>query len=121
MQIVFGLLNITHLDENARDRAINAELVIPRKKVVSGLRYQAGKNRHSLFGVARRCVLQPCEFLEPPEKLEIHGSTSDVDRLVGDQIRMCNRLVGEAKDLLEKPNRTIEDRDAYGDPDGLRF
>jgi preprotein translocase subunit SecA len=34
-----------------------------------------------------------------------------VDRLVNDQIRMCNRLVGEAKDLLEKPGRTIEDRD----------
>jgi preprotein translocase subunit SecA len=34
-----------------------------------------------------------------------------VDRLVADQTRLCNRLVGEAKDLLEKAGRTNEDRD----------
>jgi len=34
-----------------------------------------------------------------------------VDKLVGDQTRLCNRLVGEAKDLLEKPGRTQEERD----------
>jgi preprotein translocase subunit SecA len=34
-----------------------------------------------------------------------------VDRLVADQTRLCNRFVGEAKDLLEKPGRTVEERD----------
>ena len=34
-----------------------------------------------------------------------------VDRLVADQSRLCNRLVGEARDLLDKPDRTIEQRD----------
>ena len=34
-----------------------------------------------------------------------------VDRLVNDQTRLCNRLVGEAKDILEKPGRTNEERD----------
>jgi preprotein translocase subunit SecA len=34
-----------------------------------------------------------------------------VDRLVGDQTRLCNRLVGEAKEVLENANRTIEERD----------
>jgi preprotein translocase subunit SecA len=34
-----------------------------------------------------------------------------VDRLVSDQTRLCNRFVGEAKDLLEKPGRTNEERD----------
>jgi preprotein translocase subunit SecA len=34
-----------------------------------------------------------------------------VDRLVSDQTRLCNRFVGEAKELLEKPGRTVEDRD----------
>jgi preprotein translocase subunit SecA len=34
-----------------------------------------------------------------------------VDRLVSDQTRLCNRFVGEAKELLEKPGRTPEDRD----------
>ncbi len=34
-----------------------------------------------------------------------------VDRLVADQTRLCNRLVGEAKELLEKPGRTNEERD----------
>jgi preprotein translocase subunit SecA len=34
-----------------------------------------------------------------------------VDRLVNDQARLCNRLVGEAKELLEKPGRTVEERD----------
>ncbi len=34
-----------------------------------------------------------------------------VDRLVNDQTRLCNRFVGEAKELLEKPGRTIEERD----------
>jgi preprotein translocase subunit SecA len=34
-----------------------------------------------------------------------------VDKLVNDQTRLCNRLVGEAKDLLEKPDRTNDDRD----------
>ena len=35
-----------------------------------------------------------------------------VDRLVSDQTRLCNRFVGEAKELLEKPGRTVEERDA---------
>jgi len=35
-----------------------------------------------------------------------------VDQLVNDQTRLCNRFVGEAKDLLEKPGRTEEERDA---------
>ncbi len=33
-----------------------------------------------------------------------------VDRLVNDQTRLCNRIVGEAKQLLEKPDLTPEDR-----------
>jgi len=44
---------------------------------------------------------QPFTRLRPP-----------VDRLVADQSRLCNRLVGEARDLLEKPNLTPEERDA---------
>jgi preprotein translocase subunit SecA len=34
-----------------------------------------------------------------------------VDKLVNDQTRLCNRLVGEAKDLLENPKRSNADRD----------
>jgi preprotein translocase subunit SecA len=34
-----------------------------------------------------------------------------VDRLVSDQIRLCNRFVGEAKEILERPNLGNEDRD----------
>jgi preprotein translocase subunit SecA len=34
-----------------------------------------------------------------------------VDRLVADQTRLCNRLVGEAKEVLENANRTLEERD----------
>jgi len=34
-----------------------------------------------------------------------------VDRLVNDQTRLCNRLVGEAKEVLDRPDRTIEQRD----------
>src|SRR5580658_7703421 len=34
-----------------------------------------------------------------------------VDRLVADQTRLCNRFVGEAKELLEKPDRTEDERD----------
>jgi preprotein translocase subunit SecA len=34
-----------------------------------------------------------------------------VDRLVNDQTRLCNRFVGEAKELLEKTSRSIEERD----------
>jgi preprotein translocase subunit SecA len=34
-----------------------------------------------------------------------------VDSLVADQTRLCNRLVGEARDLLDKPGRTIDQRD----------
>jgi preprotein translocase subunit SecA len=34
-----------------------------------------------------------------------------VDQLVNDQTRLCNRIVGEAKDVLEKPDRTLEERD----------
>ena len=34
-----------------------------------------------------------------------------VSRLVDDQTRLCNRLVGEAKELLDKANRTNEERD----------
>ena len=33
-----------------------------------------------------------------------------VDRLVADQTRLCNRIVGEAKDLLEKKDLTPDDR-----------
>ncbi|HEY0947638.1 MAG TPA: preprotein translocase subunit SecA [Opitutaceae bacterium] len=33
-----------------------------------------------------------------------------VDRLVGEQLRLVNKLVTEAKELLEKPNATNEDR-----------
>ncbi|HTQ32456.1 MAG TPA: preprotein translocase subunit SecA [Opitutaceae bacterium] len=32
-----------------------------------------------------------------------------IDRLVADQMRLCNKLVAEAKELLEKPGRTPED------------
>jgi preprotein translocase subunit SecA len=35
-----------------------------------------------------------------------------VDQLVNDQIRLCNKLVAEAKDLLEKAGATDEDREA---------
>jgi preprotein translocase subunit SecA len=34
-----------------------------------------------------------------------------VDSLVNDQTRLCNRFVGEAKALLEKPGRTNDERD----------
>jgi preprotein translocase subunit SecA len=34
-----------------------------------------------------------------------------VDRLVSDQIRLCNRLVGEAKEILERPGLSNDDRD----------
>ena len=34
-----------------------------------------------------------------------------VDSLVNDQTRLCNRLVGEAKEILEKADRTNEERD----------
>jgi preprotein translocase subunit SecA len=34
-----------------------------------------------------------------------------VDQLVSDQTRLCNRFVGEAKELLEKPGRTVDERD----------
>ncbi len=43
---------------------------------------------------------QPFTRLRPP-----------VDQLVNDQTRLCNRIVTEAKDLLEKPNLTPEERD----------
>jgi preprotein translocase subunit SecA len=33
-----------------------------------------------------------------------------VERLVNDQIRLCNKIVGEAKELLEKPNATADDK-----------
>jgi preprotein translocase subunit SecA len=33
-----------------------------------------------------------------------------VDRLVNDQTRLCNKLAGEAKDLLEKPAPSADDR-----------
>jgi preprotein translocase subunit SecA len=33
-----------------------------------------------------------------------------VDQLVNEQIRLCNRVVGEAKELLEKPGASEEDR-----------
>ncbi len=42
---------------------------------------------------------QPFTRLKPP-----------VERLVGDQIRLCNKIVTEAKELLEKPNLTNDDR-----------
>jgi len=35
-----------------------------------------------------------------------------VDRLVNEQVRLCNRIVTEAKDLLEKAGATDEDREA---------
>ncbi len=34
-----------------------------------------------------------------------------IDQLVNDQVRLCNRLVGEAKELLEKPAPSNDDRD----------
>jgi preprotein translocase subunit SecA len=34
-----------------------------------------------------------------------------VDRLVADQTRLCNRLVSEAKEILDKQDRTTEERD----------
>jgi preprotein translocase subunit SecA len=43
---------------------------------------------------------QPFTRLRPP-----------VDQLVNDQIRLCNRIVGEAKALLEKPDLKSDDRD----------
>jgi preprotein translocase subunit SecA len=42
---------------------------------------------------------QPFTRLKPP-----------VERLVSDQIRLCNRIVTEAKGLLEKPDLSAEDR-----------
>jgi preprotein translocase subunit SecA len=42
---------------------------------------------------------QPFTRLKPP-----------VDRLVNDQIRLCNKIVTEAKELLEKPGVTAEER-----------
>jgi preprotein translocase subunit SecA len=33
-----------------------------------------------------------------------------VDRLVNDQIRLCNKIVTEAKELLEKPGASKEDQ-----------
>ncbi|MBI5692343.1 MAG: preprotein translocase subunit SecA [Verrucomicrobia bacterium] len=41
---------------------------------------------------------QPFTRLKPP-----------VERLVNDQVRLCNRIVTEAKELLEKPNATEDD------------
>ncbi len=35
-----------------------------------------------------------------------------IDRLVAEQTRLCNRLVSEAKELLEKPNVSSEERQA---------
>ena len=43
---------------------------------------------------------QPFTRLRPP-----------VDQLVNDQTRLCNRIVTEAKELLEKPNLTPQERD----------
>ncbi len=42
---------------------------------------------------------QPFTRLRPP-----------VDQLVNDQVRLCNRIVSEAKELLEKPTATDDDR-----------
>jgi preprotein translocase subunit SecA len=42
---------------------------------------------------------QPFTRLKPP-----------VERLVNDQIRLCNKIVGEAKELLEKPGVTQDDK-----------
>jgi preprotein translocase subunit SecA len=42
---------------------------------------------------------QPFSRLKPP-----------VDQLVNDQIRLCNKIVTEAKEILEKPNVTDDDR-----------
>ncbi|MEY4938771.1 MAG: hypothetical protein RIQ93_506 [Verrucomicrobiota bacterium] len=42
---------------------------------------------------------QPFTRLKPP-----------VDRLVSDQTRLCNKIVTEAKELLEKPNVSADDR-----------
>src|SRR5205814_945822 len=42
---------------------------------------------------------QPFTRLKPP-----------VERLVTDQIRLCNKVVAEAKELLEKPAPSPEDR-----------
>jgi preprotein translocase subunit SecA len=37
-----------------------------------------------------------------------------VDRLVNDQTRLCNRIVAEAKEMLEKPELSAEDRSVVG-------
>src|SRR4051812_4188139 len=42
---------------------------------------------------------QPFTRLKPP-----------VDKLVSDQIRLCNKIVTEAKEMLEKPNLTADER-----------
>ena len=42
---------------------------------------------------------QPFTRLKPP-----------VERLVNDQIRLCNKIITEAKDLLEKPNASDDDK-----------
>src|SRR4051812_29786711 len=42
---------------------------------------------------------QPFTRLKPP-----------VDKLVNDQIRLCNKIITEAKELLEKPNATNDDK-----------
>ncbi len=42
---------------------------------------------------------QPFTRLKPP-----------VERLVNDQTRLCNKIVTEAKELLEKPNATADDK-----------
>ncbi|MBI4626081.1 MAG: preprotein translocase subunit SecA [Verrucomicrobia bacterium] len=42
---------------------------------------------------------QPFTRLKPP-----------IERLVNDQARLCNRIVSEAKELLEQPNATDEDQ-----------
>ncbi|MEO6244557.1 MAG: preprotein translocase subunit SecA [Opitutaceae bacterium] len=34
----------------------------------------------------------------------------DVDKLVGDQVRLCTKIITEAKELLEKPNATSDDK-----------
>ncbi|HEX2101049.1 MAG TPA: preprotein translocase subunit SecA, partial [Candidatus Synoicihabitans sp.] len=44
---------------------------------------------------------QPFTRLKPP-----------VERLVNSQLRLCNKLVGEAKEVLEKPGLSRDDQDA---------
>ncbi len=40
----------------------------------------------------------------------VHAHQAPVDSLVSDQTRLCNRIVSEARDILEKPGATDDDK-----------